>query len=109
MNQAESSSSLYRKFCRRHRERVVIIRATNDVSFVHTLRAMTQLPVSLTNKKAGGGGGKRSPPLANRFTDQVVLERICFYEISDQALYEARLEAFCTFYGRFYNGSGRTV
>lgn len=87
------------------RERVVIIPGNHDVSFVHALRAMTQLPVSLTSKKgraAAVANGRRllAPGSPIRWS----WSGFCFYEIIDQALYEARLEAFCTFYGRFYSG-----
>ncbi len=88
-----------------NRERVVIIPGNHDVSFPHALRGMKLIEVNLSTEEqraAAVANGRRllSPSTPMRWS----WAGFCFYEIIDKGLYDARLEAFCTFYGQFYQG-----
>ena len=88
-----------------NRERVIIIPGNHDVSFPHALRGMKLIEVNLSTEE------QRAAAVANarRLLSPATTLRwswagFCFYEINDQGLYDARLQAFCTFYAKFYQG-----
>jgi hypothetical protein len=88
------------------RERVVIIPGNHDVSFAHANRAMKQVNVNLASEK----GLTAATTMAKRLwavTNPVrwAWGEFCFYEVTDRALYNRRLEAFCKFYATFYKGT----
>lgn len=104
-DQAESFLiSLTDSFVGGDRERVVIIPGNHDVSFAHALRGMKLLPVSLSKKGRAAAATNGRRLLAPGSPIRWSWSGFCFYEINDQTLYDARLEAFCTFYGHFYQG-----
>lgn len=96
---------LTQRFVGGNRERVVIIPGNHDVSFYHTHQSMKRIEVNLTTQK----GKAAAVTYANRSRTEATgvrwsFSEFCFYEINDRALYDARLQAFCEFYGRFYEG-----
>ncbi len=105
-NQAEDFLvALAKSFVGGDRQRLIIIPGNHDVSFAHALRGMKLLPLTLTTdegRAAAVANGRRI--LVSGSPVRWSWSGFCFYEINDQGLYEARLEAFCTFYGRFYEG-----
>jgi hypothetical protein len=85
------------------RERVVIIPGNHDVSFYHTLQSMTVRAVNFSSEKgkeAARGYARRlsAPNSEIRWS----WSECCFYEITNREMYNARLDAFCSFYARFY-------
>ena len=88
------------------RERVVIIPGNHDVSFYHSHNAMKQTKVNLASER----GLTAAVTMAKRLWAEADPVRwawgeFCFYEVTDRALYNRRLEAFCKFYERFYRGA----
>ncbi|HUY89985.1 MAG TPA: metallophosphoesterase [Pirellulales bacterium] len=85
------------------REKVILIPGNHDVSFFHTLQSMRQVEVKLDTKEdraAAVSMGRRLDGVGS--VVRWSWSGFCFYEITDQAKYDARLQAFCTFYQRFY-------
>lgn len=105
-DQAEAFlTALTDSFVGGNRERVIIIPGNHDVSFPHALRGMKLIEVNLSTEEhraASVANGRRllTPSTPVRWS----WAGFCFYEIVDKGLYDARLEAFCTFYGQFYQG-----
>jgi hypothetical protein len=87
------------------RERVVIIPGNHDISFYHSHQAMKQIKVNLASER----GLTAAATTARRLWAEADPVRwtwgeFCFYEVTDRAMYNRRLEAFCNFYEKFYQG-----
>jgi hypothetical protein len=90
------------------RERIIIVPGNHDVSFYHVVHSLRRLSIDPTH------------PRTIQFIDGYVQQLctpdsrlrwswkdLCFYEITNNDMYLARLDAFCSFYARFYQ-SNRT-
>jgi hypothetical protein len=90
------------------RERVVIIPGNHDVSYFHVLKSMTEVPINLISQKGRAeavGNVKRlwTPNSMFRWS----WGEMRLYKITDLDTYAKRLEAFCRFYEKFYQGKRR--
>jgi hypothetical protein len=102
----EFLAKLADSFVHGYRDRVVIVPGNHDVSASHTLRSMKRLPIDpadpATQKILQGW-------LAQSSIHTSLLrwswKELCFFEINDERLYHARLNAFSGFYEKFYRGS----
>jgi hypothetical protein len=93
------------RFVGKNRDRVVIIPGNHDVSFFHTHLAMKKIEVNLASEK----GVAEATTMARRLWAETNPLRwawgeFCFYEVTDRSMYNRRLEAFCKFYEKFYQG-----
>ena len=102
---ADFLAELADRFVSGNRERVVIIPGNHDVSFYHAHLSMKKIEVDLASDKgltAATTMAKRLCADANpvRWT----WREFCFYEVNNRQMYNRRLEAFCKFYEKFYQG-----
>lgn len=104
-NAEQFLSELSDRFVDGDRERVVIIPGNHDVSFYHAHRAMKQIKVDLTSDEGIAAAATRAKRLlAESNPLRWAWSEFCFYEVTDRALYNHRLEAFSRFYQKFYKG-----
>lgn len=101
----EFLAELADRFVGGDRERVIIVPGNHDVSFYHAHLAMKQTKVNLISDK----GLAAAATMAKRLWAEADAVRwtwgeFCFYEVTDRAMYNRRLEAFCKFYEKFYKG-----
>ncbi len=94
---------LANSFVNGDRERVIIVPGNHDISFYHTIHSLKPLPLDPTDPKTkqlmGGYVQQlRVPDSKLRWSWQ----ELCLYEVTNNDWYLARLDAFCTFYTRFY-------
>lgn len=89
---------LARRFVEGDRSRVVIVPGNHDVDWNTSFQAMTEVADDDIPK---GLGAKLSSETSDLRWDW---EARRLYRISDRALYENRLEAFWTFFDKFYEG-----
>lgn len=83
------------------RQRVVIVPGNHDVSYNHLLNASQQISIPTSDSE-------RVNLVAELFQRRTKLRwswsNLCFYRITDDALYANRLRAFATAYSDFYQG-----
>ena len=94
---------LTHSFVRGQRHRVIIVPGNHDVSTYHTRRSLRPITVN--------PGDPANRQVLDAYVSQLQMpnsslrwswQDLCFYEVADRDLYLARLDAFCTFYRRFY-------
>jgi hypothetical protein len=84
------------------RERIVLVPGNHDVSYNDVLNASQQISIPTSTSE-------RANLVAELFQHRTKLRwswsDLCFYRITDEALYSERLRAFAIAYSEFYQGS----
>ncbi len=82
------------------RNRIVIVPGNHDISYARSKESMRPLSIEDLNSEA------KKHLVRQMFSENTKMrwswDELCFYEIENDEVYRARLEAFATFYQRFY-------
>jgi hypothetical protein len=85
------------------RQRVVVVPGNHDVSLWHTVQSLRPLPINPANPLNKQLVEKCTRDLSNpHSTTRWSWKALSFYDIENDDIYRARLDAFGTFYSRFY-------
>ena len=82
------------------RNRIVIVPGNHDISYARSKESMRPLSIENLNSEA------KKHLVRQMFSENTKMrwswDELRFYEIENDEVYRARLEAFATFYQRFY-------